>query len=240
MGWRADHRDLRKIAAGSGMAIILAAAAVLQADPAGDSDRVVLMNATTRIASSGVSHRAVRRLEAWSVRGDARGWLEAATEFDPASGLRYTVLRRGGTSDRIQNRVLPQILEAEQQAWASGEVKHGALSPRNYQFGEVDSLNPEVIGVRLHPLRRERMLVDGTAWIRRTGQLMRIQGQLAKSPSFWVSRVEIDRRFDCVGGHVLPVAIESTAHVKFAGSYRFQMTYRYEDVNGKPVTHPAC
>jgi hypothetical protein len=59
---------------------------------------------------------------------------------------------------------------------------------------------------------------------------------MARSPSIWISRVDIERRFGCVAGHVLPIAVDSTAYVRLAGPYRFRMTYRYESVNGRVVT----
>ncbi len=211
---------------------IVVAAMMATRETAGASSPMILRGAT--LIGSAVSYSALRHLEAWSVDGDANGWLEALTVFDGA-GLRVQVLRSGGTSERIRTRVLPQVLETEQEAWRRGNFASAALTPQNYSFSEAPGA-ADVLGVRLIPLRREPTLVDGVAWLHnRTGQLVRVQGQLAKSPSFWITRVEIDRRFECVTGHMLPVASDAVAWVKLVGAYRFKMTYRYQSVDGRPA-----
>jgi hypothetical protein len=91
--------------------------------------------------------------------------------------------------------------------------------------------------LRIIPLRKDRMLVDGTVTVLSTdGELVRIEGRLAKTPSWWTNRVDIVRRYGRVEGVHVPLSIESTANLKIAGDSVFAMTYEYEMVNGKPVT----
>jgi hypothetical protein len=67
---------------------------------------------------------------------------------------------------------------------------------------------------------------------------MGIRGSLAKNPSFWTRRVEIIRRYQRIAGVRLPVALESVANVRFAGTSTLTMTYEYESVNGQSVGSP--
>jgi len=92
------------------------------------------------------------------------------------------------------------------------------------------------VKVALKPLRNDRMLVAGTILLMRAdGDLVRIDGRLAKSPSFWTSRVDVRRTYARVGGVRVPVALESIAHVRIAGRSTFRMTYQYLAVNGQDL-----
>jgi hypothetical protein len=70
------------------------------------------------------------------------------------------------------------------------------------------------------------------------GRLVRLQGQLAKSPSVWVKNVEIVRSYERIAGTVMPVTLESTAHVRLLGPATLRMTYVYSEVDGRAVTLP--
>ena len=80
------------------------------------------------------------------------------------------------------------------------------------------------------------MLVDGSIFLNREdGDLVRIEGQLAKSPSRWTRRVDIVRSFRRFAGVRMPVALESVATLLIAGKSSFRMTYDYETVNGQRI-----
>jgi len=75
------------------------------------------------------------------------------------------------------------------------------------------------------------MLVEGTMLLARTdGNLIGIDGRLAKNPSFWTARVEVHRIYARIAGVRLPVALESVAHIRIAGCSTFAMSYRYLSV----------
>src|SRR4051812_15938622 len=76
-------------------------------------------------------YRAMRRLEAEN--GNRTGWLEAATEYSATDGFRYKVTAEGG-SDTIRSRVLRAVLDAEVDAFASGETGRSSLARENYAF----------------------------------------------------------------------------------------------------------
>ena len=66
---------------------------------------------------------------------------------------------------------------------------------------------------------------------------MRVEGQLAKSPSFWLPRVLVTRSYERVNGVVFPVTLESNAQMRLFGRSTLRMTYEYSEVDGRPVTH---
>jgi hypothetical protein len=185
-------------------------------------------------------YRAKRHLSAKNARFSKEGWMDAITELDPVNGFRYTITAEDG-SGLIRNRVLRKALEAEKEAMSSGEASNSAISTKNYQiaFGDHDT-GANLDRLRIIPLRKDRMLIDGTiSVLAADGELVRIEGRLAKTPSFWTNRVDIVRRYGRVEGVHVPLSIESTANLKIAGDSVFSMTYEYETVNGKAVTHSS-
>ncbi len=180
-------------------------------------------------------YRAKRHLFAKNQRFSKEAWLDAMTEQDE-KGFRYTIVAEDG-SGIIRNRVLHKALEAEQEARAQGEVANSAISAANYQIALDGHDDKEGLDrLRIIPRRKDRMLVDGTVTVLSTdGELVRIEGRLAKSPSFWTNHVDIVRKYGRIAGVHVPLSIESTANVKIAGDSMFSMTYTYETINGHPV-----
>jgi hypothetical protein len=84
------------------------------------------------------------------------------------------------------------------------------------------------------------MLLEGKMVLTPDGSdVARVEGRLAKNPSFWTSLVNVIRHFARVDGVRVPVATESVAKVKFAGQSRLDVVYEYESINGQPVSVAA-
>jgi hypothetical protein len=183
-------------------------------------------------------YRALRRLEARSEHFRAAGWMEAWTDVDPVGGFRYEIVGEGG-SGYVRSHVLRAALDGERNLWLSSAPQRAALTMDNYAFEEngpsADGL--EAVGVKAR--RKDVLLVDGSIFVKADdGDLVRIEGRLSKTPSFWTRRVEVIRRYQRINGIRVPVAIESVAQVLIAGRSTFKMTYEYETINGDRVGDP--
>jgi hypothetical protein len=64
---------------------------------------------------------------------------------------------------------------------------------------------------------------------------VRVEGRLAKNPSFWTKRVDVVRRYERLSGVRVPTRLDSVAQIRFAGTSTFSMTFEYEMVNGLAV-----
>jgi hypothetical protein len=167
-------------------------------------------------------YQATRRLEAEN--GSQRGWMEARTEYSPENGFRYHITAEGGSS-QIRTKVLRAVLNGERDVIALGETRRSSLAHENYTFQANGVDRDGLVKVQLTPRRKEPALVVGTMFLQPTdGNLVRVQGRLAKSPSFWVKNVDIIRSYERIGGVVVPVALESTAHVRMLGPAMLRMT----------------
>jgi hypothetical protein len=181
-----------------------------------------------------VPYQAIRRLEASSAKLDESAWMEAFTQYTREGGFSYRVLSEGG-SERIRNRALKGVLDGERESTA--QWRKSALTRENYDFN-FDSRTAEgLIKVQLNPRRRDPRLLEGAAWISpQSGELVRLEGRLSKSPSFWVRWVNVTRRYMSVRGTMMPAAMESTADVRVAGMSTFSMTYEYAVVDGQTIS----
>jgi hypothetical protein len=185
-----------------------------------------------------VEYRALRRLEAENPKFKQNAWLIAWTEFDKVNGFRFEVVDEGG-SGYIRSKVLHAALEGEQKIWADHEPQKASFTDDNYLFTDAvagpDGLAP--VGVK--PKRKDVLLVEGSIFVQPSdGELIRIEGKLSKTPSFWTRRVDVVRRYERKAGVRVPVSIESVASVLIAGRSTFRMTYEYQTVNGLVVGNP--
>lgn len=178
-------------------------------------------------------YRAVRRLEAEN--GGRRGWLEAVTEYSIENGFSYEVTAEGGSS-LVRSKVLRAVLDGERELIADADGARSSLAAANYAFQPNGVDHDGLANILLSPKRKEPTLVSGTMFLEpEDGALVRVQGRLAKSPSFWVKDVHIVRTYRRIQGVVVPIALESTAQVRMMGPATLRMTYVYAEIDGHGV-----
>ncbi len=178
---------------------------------------------------------ALRRLEAENERSGRQGWLEVKTTFSSEGSLVIEFLNEGG-SEQIRNKVLRAALESEQELVAKRHSGSDSSQP-TYECAEPELDASGLMRVPLRPRRKDVSLIFGSLFLQpATGDPVRMMGRLAKSPSFWVSQVDVDWQYERIHSDaVLPVSLHSTAKVKFFGPSTFSMTYDYVSVDGEPV-----
>jgi len=184
-----------------------------------------------------VSYRAYRHITASTRGGKMSAAIEAWTSLDPQRGFTYEITKSEGSS-LIQGRVLRKALEAEQDAVQSATNKQqSALTPANYEFLDVSPLEPGFMRVNVKPRRSHVMLIDGHLVIESdSADLVRVEGELSKRPSFWTRRVRVVREYDRIGGVHVPIRMTSEADVLIVGKSTFAMDYKYSEINGKPIS----
>ena len=175
---------------------------------------------------------AERRLESRTERRGISGWLVARTELRDGR-FTWQVIDEGG-SGTIRRRVLRETLEKEAEVYRSGLARRGGLTPDNYAFS--DPL-PCARGWRvlLEPRRRDDMLIAGALEMTPAGDLVRLEGELVKRPSFWTRRVHLVREYARVGGRHVPVRLDLRADVRLVGPSTLTMTYTYLEIDGATV-----
>ena len=180
-------------------------------------------------------YRARRVLTGHNPRFKMQGGIEAITELSADGRFTYTIVSETG-SDYIREKVLEPILETEAKVLASGDPSRSALTTENYDIGGGELAEPGIVKLFAKPRRKEVSLIDGAVFITSDdADLVRVEGRMAKNPSFWTTRVNIVRRYDRIAGIRVPVSLDSTAQIRFAGESSLSMTYDYEMINGKQL-----
>jgi hypothetical protein len=186
--------------------------------------------------SSPKEFRARRHLEARTSHFGVTAWMDVYTEGTDST-FGYTILGEGG-SDYIRSHVFKNALETERKLWASNEPDRSAITPENYTFEDRGADAAGRARVLVRPKRKDLLLLDGSIFLRPDdGDLVEVQGELSKNPSFWTRRVEVTGHYERIAGVRLPVAFESVANILVVGKSTFTMTYDYEMVNGQQAIH---
>ena len=182
-------------------------------------------------------HRALRHFDAGSRRLKSIAWMDVWTEADDR-GFRYQIVAEGG-SEYIRSRVFRGTLQIEERQWASNAPDRAAVTHENYRFADSSEQPDGLVRIAVEPRRKDLLLVDGWIFLRPAdGDLVRIEGQLSKSPSFWTRGVHIVRHYERIGGVRMPVALETTSNVLIAGTSTFKQRWEYESVNGARIGTP--
>lgn len=178
---------------------------------------------------------AVRRLEGRTERSGKYGWMDVRTTVTPDGRFVYEVLQEGG-SEQVRNKALYPALKREQQLVEKGAAVHMPELLASYECAEPQLDQNGFVRVAIRPREPSRLLVNGTLlWEPQSGAVLRVAGRLSRSPSFWVSDVDMDWEYARIADTVLPTALHARAKVKFVGPSTFDMTYRYISVAGQPV-----
>jgi hypothetical protein len=158
------------------------------------------------------------------------------TTYSPQDGFDYEITAGGG-SGMIRSKVLRAVLQGEREIMSQGETATSALVPANYTFAPMGVDDDGLANVLLSPRRKERVLVAGKMFLQPTdGDLVRLEGRLARSPSFWLKTVDIVQKYERVTGVIVPVALESKAQLRLFGSATLRMTYDYSEIEGRQVS----
>ena len=183
-------------------------------------------------------YRAFRRMHAKNDRFNQEAWIDAWTELD-GGAFKYEIASERG-SEYIRTKVLRTLLMREQELVNNGEAGRADISHDNYVFEEGSTESDRFRYVLLKPKRKDILLVNGRMVLNPAGtELLRVEGTLAKNPSFWTSTVNIVREFAMVDGARVPISTATIAKLKFAGQAQMDVSYEYQSVNGRPVEGAA-
>jgi len=164
----------------------------------------------------------------------------AQVEYLPPGPKTYVIQSRSGSGrgEQVVKRVLDQETEMSRRnsQWSSA-----ALNDANYNFtylGEaaIDGKACHVLG--LQPKRRERELIIGRAWVdKNTFLVRRIEGEMAKTPSWLIKSVHLRLDFAEFSGIWLQTDLQAVADVRFVGSQTLDSKTLDYQITNEVATH---
>lgn len=158
----------------------------------------------------------------------------AEVDFRPPSSKAYRIQKSSG-SNRGQQAVR-RVLDSEVESGSSSNQAVALLSRENYDFtylAEVTLDREPCYLLGLKPKRREKNLISGRVWIDQRSFLIRqIEGEIAKTPSWWLRAVRVKLQFADMDGAWLQSQMEAVADVRIFGPHTLTsriLDYRHAD-----------
>jgi hypothetical protein len=133
----------------------------------------------------------------------------------------FSVLTEEG-SGAIRKHVLHKLLKEEEEASHRGTREDTRLIPANYEFRLIgkESLDsgPAYV-LEVSPKTSNKYLINGKIWVdARDYSIVRIEGQPARNPSFWVHGVHFVHTYQKIGQFWFASSTHTTSEVRIFGT----------------------
>jgi hypothetical protein len=170
-------------------------------------------------------------------RDKSKAEVTAKVTFVPPNSKQFSIQQ--GTGSGLGERLVRRMLEGETDIVEDYGSTDISLDNYDFRFaGEKMLNNQRCYVLELLPKRKNRALLRGSVWVDVDSYLLhRLEGEPAKSPSWWLRNVRIAFTYSDVAGMWLQTASEYTTNVRIFGHYT--MTSRdlgYETVD--PMNGP--
>jgi len=148
--------------------------------------------------------------------------------FDPPRSLSYSCAHFSG-GGFINKNVIAHVLERNVDYVRRGIGSKAAILESNYKFsgkGTEEFAGQPVYRFAVKPRHKAQGLFRGDVLLdTQTGHLLRAEGRLSKSPSWWIKRIEFVQDYADVGEFTMPVKTFAVAQARMIG--RVVVTIRH-------------
>ena len=151
----------------------------------------------------------------------------------------FKVVSQSG-SKFIQDRVFKKLLEGEQEASNEENRRNTALSAENYEFTsagyETTPEGPQYV-LNLLPRTKNKFLYRGKIWVdAKDFAVVRIEGEPARNPSFWIKKTEVKHRYVKVNDFWLPAENHTESIIRLGGRAILSIEYKdYKITKAAPL-----
>jgi len=179
--------------------------------------------------------RSVRRYILHNARWSEDATLEALFTVG-TNNASYTILNT--TAKGLQKEVLKRILDGEIEAFQKREAE---IIPEHYdvKLAGVRTIKGKPCeALELSPRKKSKYLLNGWACADANEKaIVHVEGESAKSVSFWVGKIYVTQEFRKIGTFWYSSVSRSTADVRFLG--KTDLTIQYLDYQITPKQGPA-
>lgn len=198
----------------------LSALAVVQKMVAMNAARAAALHAYTgsrhyRVVYNGLLH--------------ASAEMQVEADYQQPGPVRLTVISESG-SGLLRRRVLDPLLQVGRGESTQGRREDIAIVPEKYAFKMLElprgPAQPDYL-IEAKPRDNTQSWFRGTLWINSADfAVERMEGQLTRSPSWWVTRTKVQYRTQKIGEFWLPASHHAASGVRFWGQAELEITYQ--------------
>jgi hypothetical protein len=173
-------------------------------------------------------------LEYHGLFGGKDASMEVLATYSAPDQRNFSVISQTG-SKLLLNRVLLKMLDSEQEAFRNR--KQIELSPENYQFALLDTdripAGESCYVLAVKPRKQNKFLYTGKIWVDASDfAVVRMEGEPAKSPSFWIRDTQIDSSWEKVGNFWFIAHNHSVSHIRMGGIATLNIEYGDYQITG--------
>ena len=183
----------------------------------------------TQQASQLAAYSAVTVIRAELPQTSQQGEFELQRKFEAPHTLQFTPLHFSGDGF-VKSNVITRLLQSEVDHVQKDNPALTAISLANYKFtykgaGRIEDRLVHVYQVKPH--KKHPGLFKGRVYLdAHTGALVRAEGNVVKSPSFFVKHIEFLQDFAEVQSFTLPVHMHSEAKARIVGRTIVDIVHR--------------
>jgi hypothetical protein len=190
-------------------------------------EKIMIANARRSAELRAFEGKRWYRLEYHGLFGSRNASMEVLATYTAPDQHNFSVTSQSG-SKLLLNRVLLKLLDSEKEAFK--DHKQVELSPENYKFTLVGTEkipggdNCYVLTVKPH--KENKFLYAGKIWVdAHDFGVVRMEGEPAKAPSFWVRDTQIDSNWEKIGGFWFIAHNHSVSHIRMGGVATLNIDY---------------
>jgi hypothetical protein len=220
----------RSLTTGALIALLCSFALAQKADPSGTMSLNSIIDGLEKKQTAQFSYEVIREYRLFGTdTTKANSEVIAKLVVKRPEGSDYNIQQASGSSRGQQ--IIRAVLDHEIEVISTHNEARMALTRNNYDFtyiGEAILDGQPCYRVGLKPKRKDKELVSGEAWIdKRSFSIRQVQGEVARTPSWWLRSVHVKLIFAEVKGAWLQTSMEAVADVRIVGLHT--LTSRIRD-----------
>jgi hypothetical protein len=182
----------------------------------------------------------IYRLEYKGFPGGRTAEMVVNVKFQAPETKEFEIVSATG-SKIVIDRVFKKLLQGEKEAFEAENQKRIAINQENYEFTlvgyEETPRGPSYV-LSVKPRTKNKYLFQGKIWVNADQfAIVRIEGEPAKNPSFWIKDTKIETLYVNVNDFWLPEHNHSVTAVRLGGHADFSIEYKdYRITGASPLT----
>jgi hypothetical protein len=181
----------------------------------------------------------VYRMEYRGLPSDRDAEMVVNATYRAPDSKEFTVVSQSG-SKFILDHVFKRLLAGEQEAANPQNRRATALSTENYDFtlaGYESTTEGGQYVLNLLPKTKNKFLYRGKIWVdAQDFAVVRIEGEPARNPSFWIKKTEVKHHYIKVNNFWLPAENHTESVIRLGGRATLTIEYRdYKIAKAEPL-----